>query len=53
MEEQIAKLISDLTRKKFWGKVEIEFRDGQVTILRKSETIKLHGEQPYGNDRRY
>jgi hypothetical protein len=42
--ETVTKLISDLAAKRFWGKVEVEYRDGEITILRKSETIKLHGE---------
>lgn len=45
--EQVKKTLDSLATGKFWGKVEIEFRDGRITVLRKSETIKLHGENPY------
>jgi hypothetical protein len=41
MNELVA-LLQDLQRKRFWGSVELEFRDGDVAVVRKAETIKLH-----------
>jgi len=42
MSESVTRLLQDLSNKRFWGKVEIEFRDGEVAVMRKSETIKLN-----------
>jgi len=34
------RLIAKLVREKFFGKLTIEFRDGQISVIRREETIK-------------
>jgi len=34
------RLLAKLSREEFYGKVTIEFRDGQVSVIRREETIK-------------
>ncbi len=40
MNEAIT-LLEKLSREHFYGRVEVNFRDGQIELLRKEETIKL------------
>lgn len=42
MHEVIA-LIQTIQQDKFWGNLQIDFRDGEVSLIRKTETIKLNG----------
>jgi hypothetical protein len=34
------RLLAKLCREKFFGKLTIEFRDGQISVIRREETIK-------------
>lgn len=34
------RLLAKLVREKFFGKLTIEFRDGQISVIRREETIK-------------
>jgi hypothetical protein len=34
------RLLAQLSREKFFGKLTIEFRDGQISVIRREETIK-------------
>ncbi len=36
-------LLEKLSKEHFYGRVEVSFRDGQIELLRKEETIKLRG----------
>ena len=38
---KLIELLRGLERDRFYGKVEIEYRAGDVTIVRKEQTIKL------------
>ena len=42
MNEAIS-LLQKLSKEHFYGRVEVSFRDGQIELLRKEETIKLKG----------
>jgi hypothetical protein len=42
MNEAIS-LLQKLSREHFYGRVEVNFRDGQIELLRKEETIKVKG----------
>ncbi len=44
MKEAIA-VLQQLSKDKFWGNVQIDFKDGEVTVLRKTETIRLEGDR--------
>ena len=39
--DKLVKLIKELIDLKFYGAVEIKFESGTITIVRKTETIKL------------
>ncbi len=32
-------VLKQIAREKFWGSVQFDFRDGEVTLIRKTETI--------------
>jgi hypothetical protein len=34
-------VLQQLMKDKFWGTVQLDFRDGQINVLRKTETVKL------------
>jgi len=40
MNEAIT-LLQKLSKEHFYGRIEVNFRDGQIELLRKEETIKL------------
>ena len=40
MNEAIT-MLQRLAKEHFYGRVEVSFRDGQIELLRKEETIKL------------
>ena len=41
MNEHLKKLLQDAEQAHFWGAIELEYKDGQVTTVRKTETTKL------------
>lgn len=38
-------VLQQLAKDKFWGNVQLDFKDGQVTVLRKTETVRLDGDR--------
>ncbi len=44
MNDAIA-VLQQLSKEKFWGNVQLEFRDGQITLFRKTETVRLDGDR--------
>ncbi len=38
-------VLKQIAREKFWGSVQFDFRDGEVTLIRKTETIKVQGKE--------
>lgn len=38
---RIVEILRQLEEGRFWGKLEIEMRDGEFAVLRKSETLKI------------
>lgn len=47
MKEAI-QLLNSLAGTGFWGNVQIDFQHGQVTVIRKNETIKVEENNRYG-----
>ena len=39
MKAEILRLINETERKKFFGKVELEYRNGEITLIRLNETV--------------
>lgn len=39
--EKLIDLLSDLTDRRFWGKIEIDFQAGRIAVIKKTESIKL------------
>jgi hypothetical protein len=38
-------VLQQLMKDKFWGNVQLDFRDGQITVFRKTETVRLDGDR--------
>jgi hypothetical protein len=36
----IARFLNDLSNKRFYGKVEIQYQEGEIVVVRKEETLK-------------
>jgi hypothetical protein len=50
--ETDAKLLLDqLRRSRFWGNVQLDFHDGEITLIRKTETFKPKMENNRQNNR--
>ena len=39
--KKIAQMVTDLVERKFWGKLEFAFRDGEITFVRREETVRF------------
>ena len=39
--EEVITALQDAVKRKLWGQVQIDFQDGEATVLRVSETRKL------------
>lgn len=39
--EAISSLLTELTRSRFWGSIEITYQNGEPTLVRKTETTKV------------
>jgi hypothetical protein len=48
-ETQVAGLVDELVRSRFFGSLELKFEAGQVVLLRKTETIKPKTEASRNN----
>ncbi len=40
--EILEEMITKARKKKMWGKIQIEFRDGQILFIDQNETRKIH-----------
>jgi len=40
---QVEKMLHEIEQARFWGSMQIDFQNGQVTLIRKTETIKPQG----------
>jgi hypothetical protein len=41
-------VLRELERTRFWGSIQFDYQDGQIILLRKTQTMKLNS-QPRGN----
>jgi len=37
----ISKILDELTRARFWGCIQIDYQNGEPTLIRKTETTKV------------
>jgi hypothetical protein len=37
---QVEKMLHEIEQVRFWGSMQIDFQNGQVTLIRKTETFK-------------
>jgi hypothetical protein len=44
--KELIKILTDLIANNFYGKVTISFENGNMTLVRQEQTIKLKKEQP-------
>lgn len=52
MSNSLTDFLRDLERSGFYGSLELKYENGQITLARKSETIKLDSRQNhYRNNR--
>jgi hypothetical protein len=49
MSSTITDFLRDLEQSRFYGSVELKYENGQITIARKSQSIKF--DAPYRNNR--
>jgi len=42
-------VLAQIAKERFWGNVQFDFQDGEITVIRKTETIKVQGKE---NNRR-
>ena len=51
--KQALELLERARQERFWGSVQLDFQNGEITIIKKSETIKIRQENnsPNGNFR--
>jgi hypothetical protein len=38
---QVLALLQDAEQANFWGSIQIDFRNGQATLIRKTETLRI------------
>src|SRR6266404_1055422 len=43
--KEVIAVLNQLAKEKFWGNVQRDFRDGEVTVLRKTETVRMDGDR--------
>ncbi len=43
--DDIVRLLQQIAKDRFWGSVQIDFRDGAAVLIRKTETIKINGRE--------
>jgi hypothetical protein len=41
-KELIDRYITDAENKRLWGMLQLDFQDGQLTLIRREETIKVN-----------
>ena len=46
---ELATILEDFERRKVWGQVQLDFVQGQLSVIRKQETTKF---QPTGENQR-
>ena len=40
-EELVSKYVRDAQQARLWGMLQLDFQDGQLTLIRREETIKV------------
>jgi hypothetical protein len=40
---QVEKMLREIEQARFWGSLQVDFQNGQVSLIRKTETIKPEG----------
>ncbi len=40
----LEKLLADAKQSRFWGHLELDFQDGEIVVIRRSETFKIKRE---------
>jgi hypothetical protein len=43
MTTDVQRVLREAEESRFWGDIQIEYKDGQPILIRKTETIKLTG----------
>jgi len=41
--DEVVKMIEKAQREKLWGNLQIDFHDGEIVLVRKTETTKITG----------
>jgi hypothetical protein len=42
---KLAQLLSEAEQKRFWGTLELTYQGGQLVLVRKTETFKIHPQE--------
>jgi hypothetical protein len=51
-EELISKYVREAQQARLWGMLQLDFQDGQLTLIRREETFKVNrlGSNPHGRN---
>lgn len=41
---KLTQLLTEVERERFWGSLELNYQDGQLVLVRKTETFKIRQE---------
>lgn len=47
--EKATRMLQQAIDTGFWGNIQFEFQSGEITIIRKKETIKIHSSSKENN----
>ncbi len=48
---ELAQLIKEAEDERLWGNIQLDFQDGKLVVIRRTETRKIH--HPYAEDNPY
>jgi hypothetical protein len=48
---KLTQLLTDVERDRFWGNLELTYQNGQLVLVRKTETFKIRSQENYSHAR--
>ena len=46
---KLAQLLSEAERSHFWGSLELSYQEGQLVLVRRTETFKIRSQENYSH----
>lgn len=50
-QTKLTQLLAEAESERFWGSLELTYQEGQLVLVRKSETFKIKSQENYSNAR--